>query len=212
MVKPSARKHVFNYLKEKYQACRRAICEVVHLGRSTTYRISTKNDKLLEEKLKELAEKYPTRGFDWYYGHMRAEGLQWNRKRVLRVYRKLGLVKRRKIKKRINRPYTEGLSQPITPNVSWSMDFMNDALEDGRRIRVLNVIDDYNRECLTIRCGISMPSERVTRILDEVIETRGIPMRIRTDNGPEFISHHYKMWCQERGIVAKCIISSKVYH
>lgn len=121
-------------------------------------------------------------------------------KKVLRVYRKLGLVQRRKFKRRI--PQNNGLSlaQPIIPNFCWSMDFMSDSLEDGRTVRVLNIIDDYNRECLTIRCDISFPSLRVIRILKELIECKGKPRNIRTDNGPEFISHDYKNWCEQNDI------------
>jgi putative transposase len=88
---------------------------------------------------------------------------------------------------------------------------MSDALEDGRKVRTFNVIDDYNRECLRIECGISMPSQRVTRILDELIDTYGKPIHIRTDNGPEFTSHHYVDWCKEKGIVASYIQPGKPY-
>ena len=200
---------MYRKLMKKYHVSRRIVCEVVKLGRSTTYRKTLRDDKDVEDKLIKLARQYPTRGLDWYFSLLRSEGFKWNRKRVLRVYRELGLVKRRKHKKRINRPYAEGLSQPIIPNVTWSMDFMSDALEDGRTVRILNIIDDYNRQCLCIECGISISSEYVTRILDEQIELRGKPDSIRTDNGPEFISYHYKGWCKEHGIEAKYIQPGK---
>ena len=163
-------------------------------------RVSTKDDSVTEDKLNELAERYPRRGMEHYYGKIRMQGLIWNRKRVRRVYNKMGLKLRRKRRKRINRPYKEGLAQPIFPNVTWSMDFMSDGLEDGRKIRTLNIIDDYNRECLAIEIGISICSQRVTRVLDWVIELKGKPERIRTDNGPEFTSAHYMDWCEENGI------------
>jgi len=163
-------------------------------------RVSIKDDSETEDKLKELAERYPRRGMDHYYGKIRMQGLIWNRKRVRRVYNKLGLKLRRKHRKRINRPYKEGLAQPIFPNVMWSMDFMSDGLEDGRKVRTLNVIDDYNRECLAIEIGVSICSQRVTRVLEWIIELKGKPERIRTDNGPEFTSAHYIDWCEENGI------------
>jgi putative transposase len=209
VVKPSAKRKMYSYLFNKFNGGRRVICEVLQWSRSSSYRKSVKDDNEVEDKLRQLAKQYPTRGFDWYYLRIRSEGLVWNRKRVLRVYRKLGLVRRRKVKKRINRPYGEGLSQPIMPNITWSMDFMSDALEDSRKVRILNVIDDYNRQCLSIECGISMPSQRVTRILDELIELRGTPQSIRTDNGPEFTSHHYTDWCKAKGIKAKYIQAGK---
>lgn len=200
MVGPSAKRKVFQYLQDTYDSTRSLICRTIGLDRKTSYGKSIKDDSELEEKLKEYAELYPTRGFDWYYLKTRLEGHKWNRKRVLRVYRKLGLVKRRRCKKRYNKERGLSLTQPLAPNCTWSMDFMSDSLEDGRTVRVLNIIDDYNRECLTIECGVSFPSSRVIRVLEEVIETKGKPEYIRTDNGPEYISHEYKDWCKANGI------------
>lgn len=209
MVGPSAKRNAFEYLYEKYKVSKSMICRTLNLYRSTLRRTSIKDDSEVEQKLLILAEKYSTRGFDWYYGRIRLEGLKWNRKRVLRVYRKLKLKMRRKHKRRINRPYTEGLSQPIMPNVTWSMDFMSDALEDGRRVRLLNILEDYNRECLAIEVGLSISAERVTRVLDWIIENKGMPIEIRTDNGPEFTSFHYLSWCEANGIKAKFIQPGK---
>ena len=162
---------------------------LVGLARSLYYRKSVRDDSKVEDKLRMLASEFSTRGFDWYYERIRKEGLEWNRKRVLRVYRNLNLVRRRKVKKRINRPYTDGLVYPVVPNITWSMDFMSDSLEDGRRVRVFNIIDDYNREAVSIEVGISFPSERVIRVLERLKEERGLPEQIRTDNGSEFISN-----------------------
>lgn len=185
------------------------ICDTISLHRTPARYESTKDDSETETKLEEFARKYPTRGVDTYYGMIRLEGLVWNRKRVLRVYRNMGLQLRRKYRKRINRPYREGLSQPIMPNVTWSIDFMSDALEDGRRLRTFNVIDDYNRQCLGIKTGISMPSNRVTRILEEIIETYGKPKALRCDNGHEFISMHIQQWAEDKEIELKHIQPGK---
>lgn len=209
MVRPCAKKQAFHYLKDKYNASQRLICKTLNLHRSTLRRATIKDDSETENKLKELATKYPTRGMDFYYGKIRMQGLRWNRKRVRRVYNKLNLKMRRKHKRRINRPYKEGLTQPLMPNVTWSMDFMSDVLDDGRKVRTLNIIDDYNRECLAIEVGISICSERVTRVLDELIELRGKPLNIRTDNGPEYTSHHYSSWCEDNGVLIKYIQPGK---
>ena len=209
MVKPSVERSIAKYLKGSYDCSVRKVCETVDLQTSTYYRKSTKDDSEVESKLQSLAKAFPTRGVDWYYGKIRQEGLKWNRKRVLRVYRKLNLGLRRKHKKRINRPYKEGLSQPIMPNVSWSMDFMSDALEDGRRIRILNIIDDYNREALAIKVGISFPADRVIRVLEQVRETKGAPDQIRVDNGPEFISYKLRDYCKSKGIKVNYIQPGK---
>ena len=159
-----------------------------------------KDDSDVEEKLKSLAEQHTTRGFDWYYLKIRQEGLKWNRKRVLRVYRTLNLGLRRKYKKRINKVYEDCLNQPIVPHDTWSMDFMSDSLEDGRRIRVLNIIDDYNREALAVEPGLSFPSGRVIRVLEKLAFEHGYPRQIRVDNGPEYTSNELKLYCKLKGI------------
>lgn len=93
-----------------------------------------------------------------------------------------------KPKKRLAREKPESLTVPEKINVVWSMDFMHDQLTDGRSIRLFNVIDDFNREALAIEIDFSLPSERVIRVLDQIIEWRGEPDVIRCDNGPEYVS------------------------
>jgi len=170
------------------------------LSRSLVYYSSKKNDSEVIEKLKSLADLLPSRGFDEYYYRLRREGLKWNRKRVLRVYREMGLVRRKKPRKQL----PEGLRQPLhkasSLNEVWSMDFMSDSLMDGRKFRSLNVIDDYSRECLLGKGSLTYPSLRVIRELTELIERNGKPKAIRTDNGPEFISEDYRNWCKDQGI------------
>lgn len=85
------------------------------------------------------------------------------------------------------------------------MDFMSDALQDGRKIRVLNITDDFNREALTIEVGLSFPSDRVIRTLQVMEEEYGLPQQIRVDNGPEFISSRMQKWCEKNGIKLKFI-------
>ena len=111
------------------------------------------------------------------------KGFGWNHKRVYRIYRELELNLRIKPKKRIVRERPEPLAVPEAVNESWSMDFMHDQLTDGRRFRLLNVIDDYNREGLGIEVDFSLPSPRVIRTLERIIEWRGKPKSIRCDNG-----------------------------
>jgi putative transposase len=108
------------------------------------YYQSKKDDSEVIDKLNELADKLPHRGFDTYFGRIRAEGIIWNRKRVLRIYRTMKLQMRRKRKKRLPSRVREPLVLPQTMNETWSMDFMCDTLESGRRFRILNVIDDVN--------------------------------------------------------------------
>jgi len=151
-------------------------------------------------KLNELAIDLPHRGFDDYYGRIRQEGYPWNRKRVLRVYRLMKLTMRRKRKKRLPSRIKEPLVIPNRLNETWSMDFMCDTLENGRKFRVLNVIDDYNREALIIKPQMIFPGEFVVNALNDLVFYRGKPSQIRVDNGPEFISKAFLKWCNDNGI------------
>lgn len=180
-------------------------CRLTGLHRSMWYYESKRDDREVIDKLNELAEKMPIRGFDEYYGRIRREGFLWNRKRVLRVYRLMHLNLRRKRKRRLPARVKEPLTQPEGINHTWSMDFMSDSLVYGRRFRVLNIIDDYNREALAVEPDFSLPGGRVVQILNEVIFWRGKPREIRVDNGPEFISKTLQEWAGENDIKMKYI-------
>ena len=119
---------------------------------------------------------------------------------MYRIYRELELNLRIKPKKRLVREKPEPLAVPTTMNDCWSMDFMHDQLADGRSYRLFNVIDDFNREGLAIEVDFSLPASRVIRALDQVIEWRGQPKRIRCDNGPEYISSLLATWDQSKSI------------
>jgi putative transposase len=160
------------------------------------YYESVKDDSEVEEKLLWYGEKLPARGFPEYFKRIRKEGLIWNHKRVKRVYKKLGMSRRRKMKRRISNPEKKILLQPIRPNFIWSVDFMEDRLENGRKFRTLNVIDDYNREALAIEVDCSFPSLKVVDIVKQIIEWRGKPEEIRSDNGTEFIAKAFEGFCE----------------
>jgi putative transposase len=107
---------------------------------------------------------------------------------------------RRKAKRRLPDRVKQALIVPDAINQGWSMDFMTDSLVDGRRFRLLNIIDDYNRESLAIEIDTSLPARRVIRVLECLIAYRGKPCNIRVDNGPEFISEKLQQWCTENRI------------
>ena len=160
-------------------------------------------------KLSELAEEFPTRGFDKYYKIIRKEGLMWARSRVLRIYREMKLVRRRRHKKRLPARVKEPLQVQLQSNFSYSMDFMSDRLVGGRKIRILKIMDDGTRESLAVWCDYSIPAEKVVEVLEIVISERGIPKQIRVDNGPEFTSKAFVNWCKKNGIEIKYIQPGK---
>jgi putative transposase len=123
-----------------------------------------------------------------------------NHKRVRRVYRSLGMVRRRKMKRRIPNPAKQILLQPTRPNLTWSLDFMEDRLENGRKFRTLNILDDFNREALAIEVDYSFPSSKVVDMVNRVIEWRGKPEELRSDNGTVFIAKVFGDFCSTSGI------------
>jgi len=128
------------------------------------------------------------------------QGYGWNHKRVYRIYRELELNLRIKPRKRLKREKPDALAIPEAANEVWSMDFMADRLGDGRQFRLLNVLDDFNREGLGIEIDFSLPAERVVRALNQIIEWRGTPKTIRVDNGPEYVSGALMEWAEHKGI------------
>ena len=116
---------------------------------------------------------------------------------------------KRKGKKRLPARILQALDVVKAINECWSMDFMSDALQSGRKLRTFNLIDDFNREALAIEIDTSLPAQRIIRVLEQVIAWRGKPRRIRVDNGPEFISIMLAIWCQERGIELQFIQPGK---
>jgi len=150
--------------------------------------------------LQEAVERYPAYGFSKLFKILRRWGHPWNHKRVYRLYCSLNLNKRRRGKKRLPTRYPAPLAVPATLNQSWSIDFMSDSLFCGRRFRTFNVVDDFNREALAIEIDLSLPSQRVIRVLERIVAWRGYPNQLRMDNGPEFISTTLAEWAEEHHI------------
>jgi putative transposase len=181
----------------------RLACEVFTVS-ETCYRyepkLSEKNTGIADWLVR-LTHNQRNWGFGLCFLYLRnVKGFRWNHKRVYRIYCELELNLRIKPKKRIVREKPGALAVPTAANETWSMDFMHDNLENGRAIRLFNVIDDFNREGLGIEVDFSLPAERVTRALDQIIQWRGKPQALRCDNGPEYISEVLRSWAGSRGI------------
>ncbi|MBB4207111.1 putative transposase [Rhodobaca bogoriensis DSM 18756] len=175
----------------------------------TCYRYNSKlkdENEVIADLLTGLTDARKTLGFGLCFLHLRnVKGRPWNHKRVHRIYCELELNLRIKPRKRLKREKPNVLAVPDKPNMTWSMDFMADRLGDGRAFRLLNVLDDFNREGLGIEVDFSLPAERVTRSLDRIIEWRGKPGTIRVDNGPEYISETLRKWSKKHGVTIQHI-------
>jgi len=195
---------------QSYGLSERAACEVVGISRSVYhYQPDTTKDEAVIAAIQSVVERYPAYGFSKVFTVLRREGRPWNHKRIYRVYCALKLNLRRKGKKRLPNRYPEPLAVPGQMNQCWSMDFMSDALFCGRRFRTFNVVDDYNREALAIEIDLSLPAPRVIRVLERIVAWRGYPVKIRMDNGPEFISASLAEWADEYGVQLEFIQPGK---
>ena len=203
MVKASHRRELALLAVDEQQVSIRLACEAYGISESC-YRYQAKlssENAEIADWLIGLTHNQKDWGFGLCFLYLRNVKLKpWNHKRVYRIYRGLELNLRIKPKKRLKREKPEPLNVPSTVNASWSMDFMHDQLADGRSFRLFNVIDDFNREGLGIEIDFSLPSERVTRALDQIIEWHGKPYQIRCDNGPEYISEHLSKWAKRHKI------------
>lgn len=159
-------------------------------------------DAHLSGRITELALERRRFGYRRIWQLLRREGLHVNHKRVYRIYHLNGLsVKRRR------RRFP--LLRPDAPNLTWSMDFVMDALANGRRIKCLTCVDDFTKECLTITAAFGISGVQVTRILDSIALFRGYPATIRTDQGPEFTCRALDQWAFEHGVELRLIQPGK---
>lgn len=203
MVRPSHRREMAQRAVIDFNISIRVSCNTFDIS-ETCYRykakLSDENAEIADWLLR-LSCTHKRWGFGLCFLYLRnIKGYRWNHKRVYRIYRELELNLRIKPKRRIKRDKPAALSVPEMINQVWSMDFMSDTLNDGRSIRTFNVIDDFNREGLGVEVDLSLPSARVIRSLEQIIEWRGKPLAIRCDNGPEYISQTLKEWTKKHRI------------
>lgn len=154
----------------------------------------SKDDLAIIDALNKNVDDHPQEGFWLSFYRIKNQGLPWNHKRVFRVYQAMGLSLRRKKKKRLPDRIKEPLQVPAALNNTWSIDFVSDALENKRKFRSFNVMDDYNREALHVEIDYSITSKKVVYVLNRLTKKIGVPKKIRMDNGPEFIAHIIQDW------------------
>jgi putative transposase len=189
------------YIKTAYKTSMRRACDLVQANRSMVYYLSCKRDPAaLRIRLKDLAAVRVRYGYRRLHVLLRREGWQVNHKLVYRLYREEGLeVRTKKRKKRIS-ALRVVLPAATAPNERWSMDFVADALYDGRRFRALTLVDNFTRESPAIEVGSSITGKRVVAVLDRLALTHGLPKVITTDNGTEFTSRALDEWAHQNGV------------
>jgi len=200
-VSPADRKTLARQMAVEHGLSTRRACQTAGISRVCyRYNAKPKDDSMIKRVLKQLSQRFPRYGFAMLFKLIRRMKHAWNHKRVRRVYRELGLNLTLRRKRRLPARVKVPLVVPAHPNESWSADFMSDQLGCGRRFRTFNVIDDFNRQVLTVEVDTSLSSSRVVRSLDQLKQARGLPKRIRVDNGPEFRSIRFTQWAQSNGV------------
>jgi len=200
MVTPAVKRQAVGLVEEVFQVSQRRACRVLNVERRRIDYRSLKNDDALRTALRRLAAERRRFGYKRLAVMLSREGHVHNLKKIYRIYREEGLmVKRRKGRKRALGTRLP-LPKPDSINQVWSLDFLSDALSDGRRFRVLGVMDQCSRECLTLVADTSIGGVRVARELDNLVARQGKPLCIISDNGTELTSRAVLMWAQEQGI------------
>ena len=200
MVTTKQRRQVVTTLLAAYRVSQRRACRLLGLARSRwQYRIRRPRRTELRERLRTLAAERPRWGYLRLHVLLRREGHRINHKLVYRLYREEGLLVRRRRRKQVAVPRVP-LPTPPTPNERWGMDFITDALADGRRFRCLTMVDEYTRECPVIAVDRSLPSLRLIRVLEHLAAGRGLPRSLVVDHGPEFISKALDAWAYAHGV------------
>ena len=187
-------------MKTSHRVSERTACQLAGLSRSGyRYQAKPKDDAALQQRLSELATQYPRYGYLMLHSLLKTEGMVINKKRTYRLYTALGLQVRTKKRKKLIRPRMP-MVVPMDKNVRWSMDFVSDQLSNGRRFRVLNIVDDYSREMIGQLTDFSITGHQVARFLDQLGEKRQLPDQIICDNGTEFTSKAMFFWQQKTSI------------
>ena len=179
----------------------RRACDVLQIDRSTVRYLSRRGDDVeLRDAIKRVSRERLQFGCRHIHVMISREGFEMNHKKVRRIY----LEKKLQVRRRGGRKRVLGTRKPMVltdePNQRWSLDFVSDALTDGRRFRILAVLDDFSRENLVLVADTSLSGHRVVRELDRIIAEHGAPKTIVSDNGTEFTSMAILKWVQDTGI------------
>jgi putative transposase len=210
VVTPEAKREVVGFWRAHHGISQRRACRLIGWCRaSCRYERRPDRDPGLRARLREMAEQRRRFGYRRLHALLSREGVVVNLKRVRRLYREEGLSLRQRRGRRRYRGVRVVPAIPVRVNQRWSMDFMSDALADGRRFRVLNVVDDFSRESLATEPGRSLTGRHVVAVLDCLLRQRGRPEAIVSDNGPEFCSRAVDAWAHQHGVQLRFIRPGK---
>jgi len=200
-VRPAQRRRLSRDLVEAYQVSERRACGTLAFHRSTVrYRSKARDQTPIRMRLRELAASRVRYGYRRLHVLLRREGWKVNHKRIWRLYKEEALeVRTKKRRKRVS-ALRLVLPAPTMPNERWSMDFVSDSLHDGRRFRVLTLVDHFSRVSPVVEVGSSITGKRVVEVLERVARTHGLPQVITTDNGTEFTSRALDEWAHRNGV------------
>jgi len=200
VVKPADRKPITEHLIKIHQLSERKACDLTGVSRTGfRYQPQVANDEPLRRRLKSLASQYPRYGYLLLHNLLKQEGLVINKKHTYRLYTEENLQVRTKKRKKLTRPRLV-MDAPTKANQRWSMDFVADQLSNGRRFRILNVVDDYSRELVGQLVLFSITGQQVARFLTQLFEQRAKPKSITCDNGTEFTSKAMFFWGKENRV------------
>jgi len=197
-------------IRQRYSVSLQRVCGLIGLHRSSCYyQARARDDRALRAALRRKAAERRRFGYRRLLVLLQREGWRANHKRVWRVYQAERLQVRRRTRKQTAKWRGEKPAVAQRRNQRWSIDFMSDQLANGRRIRLLNVVDDYTRECLAVEVDTSLGGDRVARVLDRISQLHGLPERLVSDNGPEFCSRALDAWAYQRGVQQQFIEPGK---
>ena len=201
MVTPAAHREAAAYLQSVHEMSERRACRVIGIDRtSVRYQATRADDGDLHERIKTLASERRRFGYRRLHILLRREGHVVNKKRVQRIYHEERLTVRRRGGRKRAMGTRRPIETPLLPNQRWSLDFVSDQMTDGRRFRILTVIDNCTRECLALVADTSLSGGRVARELDDIIRQRGRPDMIVSDNGTEYTSNAILGWADQTGV------------
>ena len=201
MVTPAARREAVAHLVEVQEMSERRACHVISADRSSIrYRARRPDDAQLRSRLRQLAQQRRRFGYRRLHVLLKREGCEVNRKRIQRLYVEEKLQVRRRGGRKRALGTRVPMAVPDRPNARWSLDFAHDQMTDGRRFRILAVVDDCTRECLALVPDTSISGMRVARELDVITARRGRPASIVSDNGTELTSNAILGWADERSV------------